>query len=100
VHTPPSGRLHRLHRALGFLDGVAYVVLLGAVVLRRLADGPDVVPVAGLAHGVLYLCVVALTFGGRRRLGWDPTTVVVVLLAGALPFGTVIAGRRAVRPRG
>lgn len=90
----------RAHGALATADGAAYVALIAAVVLRRVGDGPDLVPVMGLAHGVLYLCFVGLTVGVRRRLGWDATTVTVVLVAAALPFGAAFAGRRAITPRG
>jgi integral membrane protein len=78
-------------RAVGLVEGVSFLVLLGiAMPLKYAAGMPMAVKVVGWIHGalfVLFLVAVAQAAYTRR---WPLTRVAGALLASLLPFGTFV----------
>ena len=76
-------------RAIGLIEGVSYLVLLGiAMPLKYLAGMPIAVKVVGWMHGVLFvlLCAALAQAWLTRRLSfWRSAGVFVAAL---IPFGT------------
>ncbi len=80
-------------RAVAFFEAGTYLLLLAAVVLYRLLDGPDFIGIPGAIHGIAFLVYVALALVIREDQGWGFWRTVVVLLASAVPLGGFWAGR-------
>ena len=86
-------------RVVAVVEAVTYLVLLGAVVLKRVLDGPDLVSVLGPIHGVAFLVYLVLVLRIRESQGWDLGRTIVVILASAVPFGGFWVERRLVTDR-
>lgn len=87
----PLGRL----RAIGLLEGVSFLVLLGiAMPLKYLAGMPEAVRVVGWAHGVLFILFVAAVGEVTLEREWPWQRVLVALVAAVLPFGTLVLDAR------
>ena len=83
-------------RVVAVVEAVTYLVLLGAVVLKRVLDGPDLVSVLGPVHGIAFLVYLVLVLRIREGQGWDLGRTIVVILASAVPFGGFCVERRLV----
>jgi integral membrane protein len=84
-------------RVVAVVEAVSYLVLLGAVVLKRVLDGPDLVSVLGPIHGIAFLVYLALVLRIRESQGWNLGRTIVVILLSAVPFGGFWVERNMVR---
>ena len=90
------------YRIIAWIVGV--VLLLLVVVgmpLKYLADNAAVVEGVGPAHGFLYVVYLLASFDLGRRARWPLRRLVLVMLAGTVPFLSFYAERvvtRWVRP--
>ncbi|MEV0153323.1 DUF3817 domain-containing protein [Micromonospora sp. NPDC050686] len=92
-----GGALTR-YRVIAWIVGVALVVLvLIGMPLKYLFDSPTVVAVVGTAHGWLYMLYLAATFDLSRRVNWPLQRMLLVMLAGTVPFVSFYAERRVSR---
>lgn len=85
-------------RAVAWLEGVSFLVLLGvAMPLKYAAGNPLPVKVVGWIHGALFvaLCVVLLVVMRRRR--WPLGRGALVFAAALVPFGPFLVDRRIAR---
>jgi integral membrane protein len=85
-------------RAIGMLEGLSFLVLLGvAMPLKYLAGMPEMVRVVGMAHGVLFMLfgLAVVQVAVERR--WPLTRVVAALAASVLPFGPFVLDARLLR---
>ena len=83
------------YRVIAWIVGVALVVLvLIGMPLKYLFHDGSVVAVVGTAHGWLYLLYLALTFDLSRRADWPLKRMLLVMLAGTVPFVSFYAERR------
>lgn len=86
--TPPTAPTatepgtYRALRVVALLEGISFVVLLVSSVLKR-TTGPDVVPVTGMLHGVLFLAAVVLVLANLQRLRWGWLFTLVMLTIGS-----------------
>jgi integral membrane protein len=100
VATPPSRpglrRETAAFRVVAVVEAVTYLVLLGAVVLYRVLDGPDFIGVLGPVHGIAFLVYLVLVLRIRESQGWTLGRTIVVILAAAVPFGAFWVERRLV----
>ena len=83
-------------RRVALAEAVTYLVLLGAVVLYRVFDGPDFIGILGPIHGILFLVYLALALKVREDQGWNLWETVLVIIAAAIPLGAVVVARRLV----
>lgn len=91
----PEARLGGLtgaFRGVAFVEAVTYLLLLAAVVVYRVLDGPDFKGVLGPVHGIAFLVYLVLVLQIRDGQGWGFWRTVGVVLAGAVPFGGFWAG--------
>lgn len=77
----------RAFRVVAVVEAVTYLVLLAAVVLYRVLDGPDFIGVLGPIHGIAFLVYLVLALRIRESQGWSLGRTIVVIVAAALPFG-------------
>lgn len=87
--TPPI----RAFRAVAYVEAATYLLLLGAVVVKRVLDGADYVQILGPIHGMVFLGYLILVLKIRESQGWNLVKTLWVLFASALPLGGFFVGR-------
>jgi integral membrane protein len=90
---PTLDRETNAFRIVAYVEAVTYLVLLGAVVLKRVFDGPDLVRALGPIHGIAFLVYFVLVLRIREGQDWGLGATLWVLFVSALPFGGFWAAR-------
>jgi integral membrane protein len=81
-----QGALTR-YRIIAWTVGVVLLVLVLVAMPIKYFGGNDApVAVVGPIHGFLFMVYVVLTFDLGRRLKWSLARMVLVMLAGTIPF--------------
>ena len=93
---PYSAPMTSKFRMVALAEAVSYLALLVATFVKRVVEGPDLVPVLGPIHGVLFLAYVLLTLLVREEQGWTLGQTLVVLVASTVPFGAFVVNSRMV----
>lgn len=89
----PRTSIGRL-RAIGLVEGVSYLVLLGvAMPLKYFAGQPGAVKVVGWAHGALFVLLGLALLQVQITTRWNLVRSVVVFVAALLPFGPFLIDR-------
>jgi integral membrane protein len=83
-------------RMVALTEAISYLALLVATFVKRVIEGPDLVPVLGPIHGILFLAYVLLTLLVRDEQGWTLGQTLIVLIASAIPFGAFVVNARMV----
>ncbi len=84
---PTLDRETNAFRLVASIEAVTYLVLLGAVVLKRVLDGPDLVRALGPVHGIAFLVYFVLVLRIREGQRWGLGATLWVLFVSALPLG-------------
>ncbi len=93
----PPGLLLR-YRVMAYLTAVLLIVLVFAGIPLQVAAGrPEVVNIVGTLHGFLYIVYLVVAFALTRRLGIPKWQMMLVLLAGTVPFAAFVAERKMTR---
>jgi integral membrane protein len=92
-----QGALTR-YRIIAWIVGVVLIVLvLVGMPLKYLAENAAVVQTVGPAHGFLYMVYLVASFDLGRRAGWPLKRLILVMLAGTVPFLSFYAERVVTR---
>ena len=62
--------------------------------LKYFGHNDTVVATVGPAHGFLFMVYLVLTFDLARRAGWAFPRMIVVMIAGTIPFLSFVAERK------
>lgn len=90
ARTVPIGLL----RAVGFAEGISYLVLLGiAMPLKYLAGMPAAVQYVGWAHGLLFILFIAVVAAVGYTHRWTTMQVIKAVVASLVPFGPFVLDR-------
>jgi len=83
------------YRIIAYIVGVMLLVLLFvAMPLKYLGDNPAAMNVVGPLHGFLYVVYLLGTFDLARRVRWSLPRLILVALAGTIPFLSFYAERK------
>ncbi|MET8350148.1 MULTISPECIES: DUF3817 domain-containing protein [unclassified Micromonospora] len=83
------------YRVIAWIVGVALILLVViGMPLKYVFDNPVVVETVGQAHGFLYMVYLLAAFDLSRRVGWPLKRMLLVMLAGTVPFVSFYAERR------
>ena len=83
------------YRVIAYVVGVVLIALVVVgMPLKYLAGEPIVVETVGPAHGFLYIGYLIATVDLARRARWPLGRMILVMLAGTIPFFTFYAERR------
>ncbi|MEU0090435.1 DUF3817 domain-containing protein [Kribbella sp. NPDC006257] len=83
------------YRVIAYIVGVMLLVLLFiAMPLKYLGDNPAAMNVVGPLHGFLYMVYLLATFDLFRRVRWSFPRLLLVALAGTIPFLSFYAERK------
>lgn len=86
------------YRVMAYLVGVLLVVLVCVgMPLKYLLDDDRVVTWTGMPHGWLYLLLLITAYDLGRRVGWSIKWLLLIMLAGTVPFLSFVAERFATR---
>ncbi len=92
-----QGALTR-YRIIAWIVGVVLIALVVVgMPLKYLGYNDSVVAAIGPAHGFLFMVYVALTFDLGRRAGWPLSRMLLVMLAGTIPFFSFWAERKVTK---
>lgn len=96
-----ASRDHRLlvrYRVMAYVTATLLIVLVFVGLPLQLAAGrPEVVNVVGTMHGFLYLIYLFVAFELTRKLRLPLGRMLLVLLAGTVPFCAIVAERKLTR---
>lgn len=93
-----SSTIGRL-RLTGIIEGISFIVLLAiAMPLKYLAGRPEMVSIVGMAHGILFVLYIFLTFLAKLQYPWSWKKVLLLWVASIVPFGTFYADYKILRP--
>lgn len=86
------------YRVMAYVVGVLLVVLMCVgVPLKYLGDDGRVVTWTGIPHGWLYMLLIITAVDLGRRVRWPLTRLVLIALAGTVPFLSFVAERSATK---
>jgi len=86
------------YRIIAWIVGVVLIVLvLVGMPLKYLGDNDAVVATVGPAHGFLFMVYLVATFDLGRRAKWPLSRMLIVMLAGTIPFLSFWAERKVSR---
>jgi integral membrane protein len=86
------------YRAIAYLVGSVLIVLVViGMPLKYLAGEPVIVETVGPAHGFLYMVYLVAVFDLGRRARWPLGRMLLVMLAGTVPFVSFHAERVVTR---
>ena len=92
-----NGALIR-YRVMAYLVGCLLIVLVCVgVPLKYLADNDTVVTWTGIPHGWLYMILIITAFDLGRRARWGWGRVILIALAGTIPFLSFVAEHYATK---
>jgi len=82
-------------RAIGFIEGVSFLLLLGvAMPLKYFAGMPQAVTAAGWLHGILFISFCIALTQAHQDANWTPWRSGTVLIAALLPFGPFVIDKK------
>ena len=91
------------YRVMAYLVGTLLVILmLVGVPLKYFGDDGRLVTWIGIPHGWLYMILLITAFDLGRRAKWSWRRLILIALAGTIPFLSFVAERSAtkdVRPK-
>ena len=92
----PEASVTRL-RFVGFLEGLSWLALIVAMVIKRLYDEPGAIRIPGMVHGVFFVAYCAAIIQVMFVRRWPIGRGLVLFTASLLPFGTFIMDSRIKR---
>jgi integral membrane protein len=86
------------YRIIAWVVGVCLLALvLVGMPLKYLAGNESVVAVVGPVHGFLFMVYLVATFDVARRAHWPFARMLLVMIAGTIPFLSFWAERKVSR---
>ncbi len=97
--TPKIVAAMKRYRVMAWVVGVGLLVLvLVAVPLKYLGGDPTLVAIVGPIHGFLYMGYLVLTADLGVKSRWPVLRLLLVALAGTIPFLSFVAERKVTAP--
>ena len=86
------------YRVVAYVVGVVLILLvMVGMPLKYIGNNAIVVEIVGPTHGFLYMVYLVTAFDLARRAGWTFSRMILVMLAGTVPFLSFYAERVVVR---
>ena len=84
----------KIFRVIAFLEGVSYLLLLIAVPIKYFMNNEYYVKLLGMPHGILFICYIILGVYFSFKEEWKTKTILFILGASVIPFGTFYIDRK------
>jgi len=85
-------------RIIALLEGVSYLLLMGASIYKKVSGNEAFVKLLGMPHGLLFVAYVAFAIYLRSTYKWDLKTFIIILLGSLIPFGTFYVDKKYLKP--
>lgn len=86
-------------RIVALLEGVSYLLLMGASIYKRMPNGDDAfVKLLGMPHGLLFVAYIAFAIFLKTTYKWDTKSFIIILLGSLIPFGTFYVDKKYLKP--
>jgi integral membrane protein len=86
------------YRVMAYIVGVMLLVLVFiAMPVKYIGDDPSLVETVGPIHGFLYVVYLVFTVDLAFRLKWPFGRMLLIMLAGTIPFMSFVAERWVTR---
>jgi integral membrane protein len=86
------------YRVMAYIVGVMLLVLVFvAMPVKYIGDDPSLVETVGPIHGFLYVVYLVFTVDLAFRLKWPVGRMLLIMLAGTIPFMSFVAERWVTR---
>jgi integral membrane protein len=82
------------YRVMAYVTAVLLIILVFVGIPLQAAGHPGMAHIVGFLHGFLYLIYLFVAFDLTRKLHIPVGRTLLVLVAGTVPFGAIIAERR------
>ena len=78
----------RIFKIISTLEAISFLLLLFiAMPLKYLFGHPEMVKIAGMGHGVLFVLYVIGAYYMYEKLNWNFKTLAITVFCSVLPFG-------------
>lgn len=84
-------------RIVGILEGVSFLVLAAAMVVKYGYGIPEAVKYPGWAHGVLFMLYMVAVPLAKKSMNWNFKWLLIAWAASLVPFGTFVLDRYLVK---
>ncbi len=81
-------------RVAAYVVGVFLLLLVAGMAFKYLGDDARMVEIVGPIHGFVYAVYLAIALDLALRVKWSIGRIVLVLLAGTVPFVSFVAERK------
>ena len=86
--------LVNIFRITALLEGLSYILLLFiAVPIKYFGNDPQYVKLLGMPHGLLFVSYIILAIILGSKLKWKTKSLLFILAASVIPFGTFYIDR-------
>ena len=90
--------MKKIFRVVSVLEGVSFILLLFiATPIKYLLGNDMLVKILGMPHGILFMGYVILATMLKYELNWKSKTLIAVLVASIIPFGTFYIDKKYLR---
>ena len=81
--------MKHIFRIVGLLEGLSYLLLLFiAVPMKYMMEDASYVKLLGMPHGILFMLYIVLAIVLKSAQKWSFATLMVIIIASIIPFGT------------
>lgn len=88
----------KLFRIVALLEGLSYIGLIFIAVPIKYLIGIDTyVKFLGMPHGILFLLYILLALITSKFMNWDNKSIIIILLASIIPFGTFYVDNKYIK---
>ncbi len=84
-----------IFRFVAIAEGLSLLLLLFvAMPLKYQFGNTEIVPIVGMAHGILFMVFLAFAIWVSQRKAWSDKFLVLVVLSSVIPFATFFMDRK------
>ena len=77
-----------IFRIMAALEGISYILLLIATLIKYILDVEQYVKALGMPHGLLFILYVLLALFIQKKMRWSTKNLAIILISSIIPFGT------------
>jgi integral membrane protein len=90
--------MSQLFKSISWFEAATYVILLFAVVLYRVFDGPRLITPIGWIHGLAFLAYLAVAIAASQTFSWSWKQTALALIASVVPVLGFVLPHRLLPP--
>ncbi|WP_396209346.1 DUF3817 domain-containing protein [Flavobacterium sp.] len=87
----------KLFKLTAILEGISYILLFANMLLIKPTNVElykQLLYPIGMSHGILFIGYIGLAIVLKKAMQWNALTLLIILLASLLPFGTFYVDKK------